>query len=97
MRLRKREAANIKGGTETVRFPTELITIDKKTGALCVGDECFKVKYEPEPNSIAIETNLNAPCNPVMKEFAKMFLKQFVEKRPSMLVREKRNLDEEQG
>ncbi len=95
MRLRKRETETMgEKKTETMGIPTELITINKKTGALCIGDECFKVKYEPIPNNIAIEANPNARCNPVMKEFAMMFLKQFVEKRPSMIIREKRRLDD---
>lgn len=81
--------------TEIKGIPVEYIKIDEETGELCVGDECFKVKYEPKENTIAIEVDPGASCNPHMKNFAKMFLKRFVEGRARMKIREKRRLDDE--
>lgn len=78
--------------TEIKGIPVEFIKINEETGELCVGDECFKVKYEPVENTIAIEVDLNAPCNPAMKKLATMFLKRIVEGRAKIKVREKRSL-----
>ena len=78
--------------TEIKGIPVEFIKVNEETGELCVGDECFKVKYEPVENTIAIEINPDAPCNPLMTKLAKLFLKRFVEGRPKIKVREKRSL-----
>lgn len=83
--------------TEIKGIPVEYIKIDEETGELCVGDECFKVKYEPKENTIAIEVDPSAACNPHMKKFAKMFLKRFVQERAQIKIREKRRLDDEDG
>ena len=84
----KEEKAEIKG------IPAEYIRIDEETGELCVGDDCFKVKYNPSENEIAIEIDPNAPCNPRMQQLAKLFLKKFVEGRPKVKLREKRRLED---
>jgi hypothetical protein len=84
----KKEEAEIKG------VPIEFIKINEETGELCVGDDCFKVKYDPRDNVIAIEIDPNAPCNPRMQKLAKKFLKKFVEGRPSVKIREIRKLDD---
>lgn len=84
----KEQKAEIKG------MPAEFIKIDEKTGELCVGPECFMVKYEPNENVIAIELDPNAPCDPLMEKVAKMFLKKIVEGRPKFKVREKRRLED---
>jgi hypothetical protein len=87
LRLKKEE-------TEIKGVPIEFIKIDEETGELCVGDDCFKVKYDPRDNVIAIEIDTNAPCNPRMQKLAKMFLKKFVEGRPKVKIREIRKLDD---
>jgi hypothetical protein len=79
--------AEIKG------IPVEFIKVDEKTGELCVGEDCFKVKYEPIENTIAIEIDPEAPCSPLMTKVAKQFLKQIVEGRPKFKIREKRKLE----
>jgi hypothetical protein len=84
----KKEKAEIKG------VPAEFIHLDEETGELCVGDDCFKVKYSPSENEIAIEVDPSAPCNPRMQKLAKMFLKKFSEGRPKVKIREKRRLDD---
>lgn len=91
MKLKKTQE---KTQTEIKGIPAEFIKIDDETGELCVGEECFKVKYEPKENTIAIEVDPSAPCNPLMKKFAIMFLRRFVEGRARIKVREKRRLDD---
>lgn len=83
--------------TEIKGLPVELIKVDEETGELCVGDECFMVKYEPRENTIAIEFNPNSQtCSPLMRRVSKMFLKQITESKPKVKFREKRRLDDEE-
>lgn len=78
---------------EILGIPVELVKVDEKTGELCVGEACFMVRVDPERNEIAIEVDPEAPCSPLMTKVAKMFLKQFLENRPKIKIREKRRLN----
>ena len=82
-----------KAEAEIRGIPVEFIKVDEKTGELCVGEDCFKVKVDPKGNEIAIEVDPEAPCSPLMTKVAKMFLKQFLENRPKIKIREKRRLN----
>lgn len=56
-------------------IPVELIKYDEKTGEICVGDECFSIRYNPDKNEVAIEYNPDSPtCSPLMRKAAEKFM-----------------------
>jgi len=61
-------------------IPVELIRYDEKTGEICVGDECFSIRYNPDKHEVAIEYNPDSPvCSPLMRKVAEKFMKNVME------------------
>jgi hypothetical protein len=79
-------------------IPVELIEFDEDTGEICIGDDCFRVLYEPKRNQVAIEVDPQSQtCNPKMRRAAKKFLKSVIDGRPKVKVRERVSLDNGDG
>jgi hypothetical protein len=69
-------------------IPVELISFDDETGEICVGDDCFKIRYDPQKNEVAVEIDPDSQsCSILMRKVAKKFIQQVVEEKPKVKFR----------
>lgn len=73
-----------------LEIPDSLITVDEKTGKMCIGGECMNVQYDPQTDDVVVEVTPNAKCSPLMKKVVSSFAKAMTDEKTRLKFRTRR-------